>query len=48
MKAGAQRRDCDNGNPVRENLHTVLAVGIRANMRPIRKDGGERTRDTEI
>ena len=43
-----QRRECDNENPVREGPHTVPAVGIEADVRPIGEDGVDRTRDTEI
>ena len=42
----AQRRDSDDGNPVREGPHTVPVVGIEADVRPIGKNGGERTSDT--
>ena len=48
MKAGAQRGDCDNGNPVSEDPNTVAAVGIRVGMRPIGKNGGDRTRDAVV
>ena len=42
-----QRKDSGDGNPVREGPHTVPAVGIEANVRPIGENGRERRRDTE-
>ena len=47
MKAGAQRGDSGDGNPVREGPHTVPTVSNKADVRPKIDDGVDRTRDAE-